>query len=93
MELIKTIKTCILKYLKKKFSEPITEELLDTASFVDPKFKTVYITSTIQEEVKTDDGVNSCCPQGKYPREHKAVYVIIRSKETKEVIRKFFQRK
>ena len=90
MELTKTIKTRILEYLKEKFSEPITEELLDTASFVDPRLKTAYISA---HHVPTIHGVSSCSPQGKYPREHRAVYVFIRSKETKEVIRKFFQRK
>ncbi|GAA6085766.1 zinc finger BED domain-containing protein 4-like [Tachysurus ichikawai] len=39
VELTKTIKTSILRYLKEKYSDPITEELLDTASFVDPRFK------------------------------------------------------
>ncbi|XP_039601528.1 zinc finger BED domain-containing protein 4-like [Polypterus senegalus] len=39
VELTKTIKTSILRYLKEKYSDPITEELLDTASFVDPYLK------------------------------------------------------
>ena len=58
VELTKTIKTSILAYLKGKYSDPITEELLDTASFVDPRFKTTYISAlhvaTIQEKVKTE---------------------------------------
>jgi len=58
VELTKKIKTSILAYLKEKYSDPITEELLDTASFVDPRFKTTYISvhhvATIQEKVKTE---------------------------------------
>lgn len=58
VELTKTIKTSILRYLKEKYSDPITEELLDTASFVDPRFKATYISAhnvpTIQEKVKTE---------------------------------------
>lgn len=58
VELTKPIKTSILEYLKKKYSDLITEELLDTASFVDPRFKTTYISvyhvPTIQEKVKTE---------------------------------------
>ncbi|KAJ8012541.1 hypothetical protein DPEC_G00043890 [Dallia pectoralis] len=58
VELTKTIKNSILTYLKGKYSDPITEELLDTASFVDPRFKTTYISghhvATIKEKVKTE---------------------------------------
>ncbi|KAL0147157.1 hypothetical protein M9458_057681, partial [Cirrhinus mrigala] len=54
VELTKTIKTSILRYLKEKYSDPITEDLLDTASFVDPRFKATYISAhnvpTIQEK-------------------------------------------
>lgn len=58
VELTKTIKTSILEYLKGKYSDPTTEKLLDTASFVDPRFKTTYISAhhvyTIQEKVKKE---------------------------------------
>ncbi|GAA6085731.1 zinc finger BED domain-containing protein 1-like, partial [Tachysurus ichikawai] len=58
VELTKTIKTSILRYLNEKYSDPITEELLDTASFVEPRFKATYISAdnvpTIQEKVKTE---------------------------------------
>ncbi|GAA6102652.1 ubiquitin carboxyl-terminal hydrolase 29-like [Tachysurus ichikawai] len=44
--------------VREKYSDPITEELLDTASFVDPRFKATYISAdnapTIQEKVKTE---------------------------------------
>ncbi|XP_069800972.1 E3 SUMO-protein ligase ZBED1-like [Dendropsophus ebraccatus] len=58
VELTKTIKTKILQYLNLKFSDPITEELLETASFVDPRFKVTYISekhvAAIQEKVKSE---------------------------------------
>ena len=47
MELTKTIKTCILEYLKEKFSEPITEELLEA-------YTSAHHVPTIQEEVRTE---------------------------------------
>lgn len=56
--LTKTIKSEILAYLDDKFSDPPTVELLDTASFVDPRFKAAYISAdhvtTIQEKVKME---------------------------------------
>ncbi|CAM4712000.1 unnamed protein product [Leuciscus chuanchicus] len=71
VELTKTIKTSILAYLKEKYSDPITEELLDTNSFVDPRFKTTYISvhhvcAPPFRKSENRDGVSSCSPHGKY---------------------------
>lgn len=56
--LTKAIKSDILAYLDDKFSDLPTVELLDTASFVDPRFKAAYIfadrVTAIQEKVKTE---------------------------------------
>ncbi|KAK0132098.1 Zinc finger BED domain-containing protein 1 [Merluccius polli] len=56
--LTKAIKSDILSYLDDKFSDPPTVELLDTASFVDPRFKAAYISAdrvtATQEKVKTE---------------------------------------
>ena len=38
-----TIKEGILNYLNEKYADQTTEELLDMASLVDPRFKTTYI--------------------------------------------------
>lgn len=71
--LTKAIRSDILAYLDDKFSDPTTVELLDIASFVDPRFKAAYISAdrvtSIQEKVKTDE-VSSCSPHRKYCREH-----------------------
>ncbi|KAI2666742.1 E3 SUMO-protein ligase ZBED1 [Labeo rohita] len=42
-QLTKNIKDKILEYLNEKYADPDTEDLLDMASFVDPRFKTKYI--------------------------------------------------
>lgn len=42
-ELTKTIKTGILEYLNEKYDDVITDDLLDIASLLDPRFKTMYI--------------------------------------------------
>ncbi|KAL1258076.1 hypothetical protein QQF64_011320 [Cirrhinus molitorella] len=52
-ELTKDMKTVILKYLNKKYSEPKTVDLLDIASLVDPRFKDAYIADDRQEFIKT----------------------------------------
>lgn len=58
VELTKAIKSDILAYLDEKFSDPTTEELLNTAGFVDPRFKASYISAdrvpAIQEKMKTE---------------------------------------
>lgn len=42
-ELTKTIKTGILENLNEKYDDVITDDLLDIASLLDPRFKTMYI--------------------------------------------------
>lgn len=42
-DLCKSIKTNIAEYLNRKFSDPDTTDLLDMASFVDPRFRATYI--------------------------------------------------
>lgn len=51
-ELSKSIKTTIMTYLNDKYSDPSTGELLDIASFVDPRFKAKYIQSGSMEAEK-----------------------------------------
>lgn len=42
-ELTKSINTKILDYLNKKYEDPGTQELLDMASFLDPRFRMEYV--------------------------------------------------
>ncbi|XP_051785417.1 LOW QUALITY PROTEIN: uncharacterized protein LOC127528741, partial [Erpetoichthys calabaricus] len=51
-ELTMSIKTKILDYLREKFDDPATQQLLDIASFLDPRFKRSYIPEEKYEEVK-----------------------------------------
>ncbi|KAI2642406.1 E3 SUMO-protein ligase ZBED1 [Labeo rohita] len=44
-ELTKSIKHNILTYLNEKYSEPSTSDLLDIASFMDPRFQGKYVSS------------------------------------------------
>ncbi|XP_069395198.1 E3 SUMO-protein ligase ZBED1-like [Paralichthys olivaceus] len=70
-ELRKSIKTSIVEYLNSKYSEPATTDLLEMASFVDPRFRTTYIPSekvdTLKHravlEVKTLLADQSSCQQ------------------------------
>ena len=41
----KEIKTRALCYIEDKYSDPATQELLDITSFLDPRFKTDYMSS------------------------------------------------
>lgn len=41
--LTKEMKAAILEYLNDKYSDPTTDELLDMASLLDPRFKSTYI--------------------------------------------------
>ncbi|KAL3972557.1 cathepsin X [Sarotherodon galilaeus] len=52
-QLTTTIKEGILNYLKDKYDDQTTEELLDMASFVDPRFKTTYIKEEKVANMKT----------------------------------------
>ncbi|KAJ8369457.1 hypothetical protein SKAU_G00094850 [Synaphobranchus kaupii] len=44
-ELCKSIKSKIVDYLNTKYSDPATSDLLDMATFVDPRFRANYIAS------------------------------------------------
>lgn len=52
-ELTKTMKTTILAYLTDKYQDPTTDDLLDMASLVDPRFKTQYIDKEKIEGIQT----------------------------------------
>ncbi|KAK0141639.1 Zinc finger BED domain-containing protein 1 [Merluccius polli] len=52
-ELTTTIKEGILKYLNEKYDDKKTQELLDMASLVDPRFKTTYIKQERVDYIKT----------------------------------------
>lgn len=52
-DLTKTIKQKIMRYLDTKYDDPTTQELLDTASFVDPRFKVKYISREKVQDIKT----------------------------------------
>lgn len=41
-DLTKTIKSKILNYINKHYEDETTQELLDIATFLDPRFKTSY---------------------------------------------------
>ncbi|XP_076832817.1 E3 SUMO-protein ligase ZBED1-like [Brachyhypopomus gauderio] len=52
-DLTRSIKTKVLTYLNDKYSDPSIQELLDVASFLDPRFKTQYITAENIPIIKT----------------------------------------
>lgn len=52
-ELTTTIKEGILKYLNEKYDDQTTQDLLDIASLVDPRFKTTYIKQERVGYIKT----------------------------------------
>ncbi|KAL6485907.1 hypothetical protein MHYP_G00052990 [Metynnis hypsauchen] len=52
-DLTRSIKTKVLTYLNNKYSDPSIQELLDVASFLDPRFKTQYITAENIPIIKT----------------------------------------
>lgn len=51
-ELCNSIKTKIVDYLNTKYADPSTSELLDIASFVDPRFRSKYIPSERMDALK-----------------------------------------
>ncbi|XP_061585714.1 E3 SUMO-protein ligase ZBED1-like [Cololabis saira] len=57
-DLTRSIKNKVLAYLNEKYKDPIIQELLDVASFLDPRFKTRYITAdnipTVKTRLKTE---------------------------------------
>lgn len=50
--LTQSIKVSILDYLREKFDDPATNDLLDMAGLVDPRFKTRYVAEDKVEEIK-----------------------------------------
>lgn len=52
-DLTKSIKTKGLAYLSDKYGDPNIQELLDVASFLDPRFKTQYISADNIPAIKT----------------------------------------
>nr|XP_054592253.1 E3 SUMO-protein ligase ZBED1-like [Nothobranchius furzeri] len=52
LELTKTIKANIMRYLESKYCDLEKEELLDMASLLDPRFRTTYIDASKLEVVK-----------------------------------------
>ena len=51
-DLTKDMKKSILKYLNEKYSEAATDDLLDMASLLDPRFGATYIADDRKEYVK-----------------------------------------
>ncbi|KAK0151881.1 Zinc finger BED domain-containing protein 1 [Merluccius polli] len=56
--LTKDIKSRALHYIEEKYSDPVTQELLDITSFLDPRFKTSYVSEEnvpyIKDRVKME---------------------------------------
>ena len=50
--LTKEIKTRALGYIEDKYSDPATQELLDITSFLDPRFKTDYVSAENVRDIK-----------------------------------------
>ncbi|XP_061918596.1 E3 SUMO-protein ligase ZBED1-like [Entelurus aequoreus] len=51
-DLPRDIKSRALRYIEDKYSDPATQELLDIASFLDPRFKTDYIRAENVPDIK-----------------------------------------
>lgn len=52
-QLTRDIKVNILDYLNEKYADESTQELLDMASLLDPRFKTTYINAERVDYMKT----------------------------------------
>lgn len=52
-ELTKTIKASVINYLNEKYDDAATDDLLNIASLVDPRFKTRYIKDDKVEAVRS----------------------------------------
>lgn len=57
LELTKTIKANIMRYLESKYCDLEKEELLDMATLLDPRFRATYIDASKLEVVKKKSGV------------------------------------
>lgn len=53
-DLTKNMKRAILQYLNEKYSDPATDDLLDMASLLDPRFKATCIADDRKEYIKTN---------------------------------------
>lgn len=53
-ELCKSIKIKIVDYLNSKYEDPSTSDLLNIASFVDPRFRAKYIPSEKMDTLKQE---------------------------------------
>ncbi|KAK0153618.1 Zinc finger BED domain-containing protein 1 [Merluccius polli] len=53
VNLTKKIKASILEYLDEKYADPSTQDLLDMASLLDPRFKITYIKPEKVDYIKT----------------------------------------
>lgn len=51
-ELTQEIKSKVLGYLNDKYIDPATDELLTMATFLDPRFKTMYMSTEKLEDIK-----------------------------------------
>lgn len=51
-QLTKDLKMTVMSYLDEKYADPITEELLDVATLLDPRFKTHYIKPENIDDIK-----------------------------------------
>ncbi|KAJ8403671.1 hypothetical protein AAFF_G00349970 [Aldrovandia affinis] len=51
-ELTQEIKVKVLDYLNDKYTDPATDELLSMATFLDPRFKTRYMSTEKLEDIK-----------------------------------------
>lgn len=52
-ELTKEMKTRTMGYLEEKYADPTTDDLLDMATFVDPRFKMQYVKEDKVDAMKT----------------------------------------
>ncbi|XP_048053132.1 E3 SUMO-protein ligase ZBED1-like isoform X1 [Megalobrama amblycephala] len=98
-DLTNTIKSKIVEYLNKNYDDEDTQELLDMASFLDPRFKTNYIAvdklpnirakvMSDMKEVSQKDAVNSETTTG---RENVDTDLPSSAKKTKKSLGSFFK--
>lgn len=59
-EMTKNVKRNIQAYLNQKYSDPDTDDLLDIASFLDPRFRTTYMEKENVEHIsRAVEGIKS----------------------------------
>lgn len=64
-DLTKDIKSRALHYIEDKYNDPVTQELLDITSFIDPRFKMTYISEENVPYIKGEDGNGTGITKGK----------------------------